>query len=58
MEKSLKPIEQKQVTLYEDELTAIRADDRQIFVAVGEMCKALGLTTAPRTRRIKRHPVL
>jgi hypothetical protein len=43
MEKSLKPIEQKQVVLYDDELTAIRADDGQIYVTVGQMCQALGV---------------
>lgn len=58
MEKSLSPIEQKQVTFYDDELTAIRADDGQIYVSVRHMCDALGLNAQAQTRRIRRHNVM
>lgn len=57
-EKSLTVIEQREVTFYEDELTAVRADDGQIYVSIKNLCEALGLTTAPQTRRIKRSKVL
>jgi len=57
-EKPLTVIEQREVEFYEDRLTAVRAGDGHIYVAVGQMCSALGLTTAPQTRRIKRHAVL
>jgi P22_AR N-terminal domain len=58
MEKSLKSIEQKQVTFYDDELTAIRADDGQIYGSVRHMCDALGLDIQAQTRRIRRHNIL
>src|SRR3990170_6338158 len=58
MEKSLKPIEQKQVVFYDDELTAIRADDGQIYVSVRHMCDALWLDIQSQTRRVRRHIVL
>ena len=59
MDKSLTVVEQKEVVFhpYDDELITIRASDGQIYVAVRHMCNALGLTTAPQTRHIKRHPV-
>jgi ferritin-like metal-binding protein YciE len=57
-EQALVSVEQRTVQFYGDELVAIEASDGQIYVAVRHMCKALGLTTAPQTRRIKRHPVL
>jgi hypothetical protein len=58
MSNSLEIVQQRTVQFYDDELVAIRADDQQIYVAVRHMCKALGLTTAPQTRRIKRHAIL
>lgn len=32
-------IEQKEVTFYEDQLTAVRGADGQIYVAVTQMCR-------------------
>ena len=60
MVKALAVVEQKEVVFhpYDDEPITFRASDGQIYVAVRHMCNALGLTTAPQTRRIKRHPVL
>lgn len=58
MKKNLKSIEQKQVVFYDDELTAIRADDGQIYVSVRHMCDALGLNIQAQTRRMRRHNVL
>ena len=58
-EKDLTPIEQKEVTFYDDELTAIRADDGQVYVSIRHMCDALGIQRPQRqTDRIKRDEVL
>jgi hypothetical protein len=59
MAKSLTPVEQKEVRFYEDELTAVRADDGQVYVSVRHMCEALGIQRPQRqTDRIKRDEVL
>jgi hypothetical protein len=57
-EKALVPVEQKEVSFYGDELTAIRAEDGQIYVSVRHLCDALGLNTQAQTRRIQRQPIL
>ena len=57
-EKALTPIEQKQVLFYEDELTAVRADDGRVYVAITQMCNALGLDAPTQRRRIQNHDVL
>lgn len=57
-EKSLQVVEQREVDFYGDELTAVRANDGQVYVSLKSLCEALGLTTAPQTRRIKRSKVL
>ena len=46
MGEALVPTEQQTVIFYEDELTAICADDKQIYVAVTQMCNSLGLVMA------------
>lgn len=56
--KLLATIEQKDVLFYGDDLTAVKADDGQIYVSVRHMCDALGLTVQSQTRRIQRHNVL
>jgi len=58
MSDKLAVVEQKEVSFYDDPLTAVRADDGQIYVSVDHMCQALSITTAPQTRRIKRSNVL
>ncbi len=59
MDKSLSVVEQKTVDFYNDELTAIRADDGQVYVSVRHMCDALGIQRPQRqTDRIKRDEVL
>lgn len=55
---TLEPVEQKTVLFYDDELTAVRADDGQVYVAIGQMCQALGIDTQAQTRRIRRQSVL
>ena len=57
-EKALQPIEQKEVDFYGDELTAVRADDNQVYVSVSQMCGALGIDPQAQTRRIRRHDIL
>jgi hypothetical protein len=58
-EKDLIPIEQKEVTFYDDEQTAIRADDGQVYVSIRHMCDALGIQRPQRQKdRIKRDEVL
>ncbi len=57
-DKALQPVEQKSIDFYGDDLTAVLAEDGQVYVAIRHMCEALGLTTAPQTRRIKRDEIL
>jgi len=58
MSKDLTVIEQREVTFYDDELTAVRANDGQIYVSVRHMCNGLGLDDRSQRRRMKRHTVL
>jgi hypothetical protein len=57
-DKALEMVEQREVVFYDDALTAVRADDSQIYVAIKSLCEALGIATAAQTRRIKRSKVL
>ena len=57
-EKSLVPVEQKEIEFYGDGLIAIRATDSQIYVSVRHLADALGLTRQSQVRRISRQPVL
>jgi hypothetical protein len=50
--------EQKTVLFYDDELTAVRADDGHIYVSLRQMCDALGVARQSQVRRINRHAVL
>ena len=54
----LEVIQQKEVRFYEDDLTAVRAADGHVYVAVNQMCQALGLDAQGQTRRIRRQTVL
>ncbi|MCB8944899.1 MAG: ORF6C domain-containing protein [Ardenticatenaceae bacterium] len=58
MSKALVPVEQKTVVFYDDELTAVRSDDGQIYVGITEMCKSLGIDAQAQRRRMERHAVL
>ncbi len=58
MSKELTVIEQKEVEFYDDQLTAVRADDGHVYVAVRHMCDSLGIDAQGQTRRINRHSVL
>ncbi len=59
MSDKLTVVEQKQVEFYDDKLTAVRADDGQIYASVRHMCNALGIKRPQRqTDRMKRDEVL
>ena len=52
-------VEQREILFYDDELTAVRASDGQIYVSVRQMCGVLGIKRPQRqTDRIKRNEVL
>lgn len=55
---TLKPVEQREVVFYDDTLTAVRGDDGHVYVAIRQMCDALGLDAQGQNRRINRHVVL
>ncbi len=57
-EKALVPVEQRTVEFYEDELIAVRGEDGQVYVAIRQMCQALGLDQRSQRRRIENHTVL
>ena len=57
-DKVLIPVYQQEVTFYGDSLIAVKAADSHIYVAVRQMCEALGLDRRGQVRRIKRQPIL
>ena len=54
----LEVVQQKEVRFYEDDLTAVRAADGQVYVAIPQMCAALGLDPQAQRRRMMRHTIL
>lgn len=60
-ENALQPIQQKQVSFYDDEITAVQViidDQEKIYVPVRPICEFLGVSWTGQSRRIKRDPVL
>ena len=55
---ALTVVEQRDVSFYEDELTAVRAEDGHIYVSLSHLCDALGIDTQGQARRIKRQSIL
>jgi hypothetical protein len=55
---ALAPVEQKRVKFYDDELTAAKAADGQVYVSVRHLGVALGPSAPAQTRRIIRQPIL
>ncbi|MCI0560565.1 MAG: DUF892 family protein [Nitrososphaera sp.] len=51
-------LEQRSVFFLDDELIAVRADDRQVYVSLRHLCQALGLNRQGQMQRIRRHVVL
>ncbi len=58
MSKTFTVIEQKEVTFYDDQITAVRANDGHIYVSIRHMCNGLGLNDRSQRRRIQNHTVL
>ena len=54
----LEIVQQKEVTFYGDELTAVRAADGNIYAGLREMCQLLGIDTQGQRQRINRHAIL
>ena len=50
--------EQKEIVMYGDAVTAVRADDGEIYVTLAHMCDALGMQVQAQSKRIQRHAVL
>jgi hypothetical protein len=60
-EKALIPVEQKQVTFYEDEITAVlveTARGREVYVPLRPICELLGIDWPSQRQRISRDAVL
>ena len=57
-EKALKPVEQKEVEFYGDELTAVRGNDEHIYVGTRQICLALDLDAQGQRQCMSRHAVL
>ena len=57
-EMNLVTVEQRSVDFYGDELIAVRADNGHVYVAIGQMCNALGLDRASQARRIRNNDIL
>lgn len=58
MADKLTVVEQKEVTFYDDALTAVQASDSRVYVSVRHMCQALGIDDQGQRQRINRHNVL
>lgn len=58
MTNTLSAVEQKTVTLYDEELVAVRGEDEKIYVAVRHMCNALGIDQRSQRRRIQNHSII
>ena len=60
-DKTLVPIEQKEVFFYDDEITAVLVQvesEQQVYIPLRPICEYLGLDWSAQTRRIRRDPVL
>ena len=51
-------VEQKIVIFYDDELVAMRAEDKHVYVSVRHLCDALGVDRRGQIRRIQRQKIL
>lgn len=57
-EKSLIPVEQKQVEFYGDTIIAARTQGGAIYVPICPICDLLGVDWSAQRRRITRDPVM
>lgn len=51
-------VEQKEVLFYDDDLTAIKANDGQIYVSIRHVCQVLDIDDNAQRQRIRRHTIL
>ena len=58
MSENLTVVEQRIVTFYDDELTAVRAENGHIYVSIRHMCNALGINARGAVQRVDRNHVL
>ena len=56
--RTIETVEQKTVLFYDDELVAVRGDDRQVYVSLAHMCEVIGIDRRSQVRRIRQHMVL
>lgn len=56
--RTIETVEQKTVLFYDDELVAVRGDDRQVYVSLSHMCDVIGIDRRSQVRRIRQHVVL
>ena len=57
-DQSLKIIEQKEVSFYEDNITAVRVEDGTVYVPIRPICELLGISWSSQQNRIQRDNVL
>jgi hypothetical protein len=57
-EKTIVPVEQKDVEFYDDEIVAVQSVDGQVYVPIRPICDLLGLNWSGQRQRIMRDPVL
>ena len=55
---SLIPLDQQTVVFYDDEITAVKAEDGTIYVPLKPICELLGIAWAAQRRRINRDEIL
>lgn len=58
MSDKLSVVEQKEVSFYDDALTAVRGDDNRVYVSIRHMCEALGIDHNAQQQRIRRQTIL
>lgn len=57
-DKTIEPIEQREIRFYEDTVMAVVADDGTVYVPIRPMCELIGVAGNAQLRRIQRDPVL
>jgi hypothetical protein len=57
-EKALVPTEQKDITFYQDTLTAVSLEDGTVYVPLRPICDYLGLNWSGQRQRTQRDPIL
>ena len=56
--KAIVPIEQKTVTFYDDQITAVLTEDDTVYIPLRPICDLLGIAWPAQRTRIKRDPIL